>query len=199
MQKIEAAQFESLFDTRLELYEEDSNMLTTEQDEQDQVVARLREANKSFVLARQGDSSTKSREKALQELENGYTKYKEIINNLDAGRKFWNDFAGHVSRFRDQCKAETAQRKVEASTIEQDIVTGQMARMTLRHKTSELQQQKIEEHRAPAPSVFGGQPLTAPVPTRAPVAAIAGVWQPDMGIRFGGPANGAGYPAPRRN
>ena len=201
MQKIEAAQFEALFNQRLEVYEEDRNMLTTEQDEQDQVVARLTEANKHFVSARAGDSSTKDREKALQELENGYTKYKEIINNLDAGRKFWNDFAGHVSRFRDACKAETSQRKMEASNLEQDIATGQMARMTLRSNTSDLQHQRSEESRAPAPSSFGGQPLTAPVPTRAapPPAVAGGIWQPDMGIRFGGPPNGAGYPAPRRN
>lgn len=201
MQKIEAAQFETLFDQRLELYEQDRDMLTTEQEEQDQLVARVREANKSFVLARSGDSSTKDREKALQDLENGYTKYKEIVNNLDAGRKFWNDFAGHVSRFREQCKAETAQRKVEASNLESDIAAGHMARMTLRSNTNDLQQQKSEENRAPAPSVYGGQPLTAPVPTRAaPAPAVAGgIWQPDMGIRFGGPVSGAGYPAPRRS
>ena len=201
MQKIEAAQFETLFDQRLESYEEDREMLTTEQDEQDQLIARVREANKSFVLARSGDSSTKDREKALQELENGYTRYKEIVGNLDAGRKFWNDFAGHVSRFREQCKAETAQRKVEASNLESDIATGQMARMTLRSNTTDLQHQKKEENRAPAPSVYGGEPLTAPVPTRAaPAPAVTGgIWQPDMGIRFGGPANGAGYPAPRRS
>lgn len=200
MQKIEAAQFETLFDQRLKIYEEDRNMLTKEQEEQDQLVARLREANEKFVSARAGDSSTRDREKALQELENAYAKYKEIVNNLDAGRKFWNDFAGHVSRFKEQCKAETSQRKMEASNLEQDIATGQMARMTLRSNTSDLQHQRSEENRAPAPSVFGGEPLTAPMPTRVPVPAVAGgIWQPDMGIRFGGPANGAGYPAPRRS
>ena len=115
MQPISAAQFENLFDSRLSEYDQDQESLATEQEEQDQLIARLREANKNFERARMAESSSssgpvKAREKALQDLETAYVKYKEIINNLETGRRFYNDLASHVGRFRDQCQKQVAAR-----------------------------------------------------------------------------------------
>ena len=118
MQKIEPAQFEELFEERLQDYEADRDMLAKEQDDQEELSSRVREANSSFTNARKGDSSTREREKALQELENGYLKYKEIVSNLDVGRKFYNDLASIVTRFRDSCKAFVNQRRMEANHLE---------------------------------------------------------------------------------
>ena len=118
MQKIEASQFEELFEERLLVYESDREMIAEEESEQDDLARRLREANAAFVNARRGDTSTKAREKALQELENGYLKYKEIVSNLDVGRKFYNDLATIVTRFRDGCKSFVHQRRMEASHLE---------------------------------------------------------------------------------
>lgn len=208
MQKIEAAQFESLFEQRLEQYEPDREMLISEQEDEDQVIARVREANKMFLEARKGDTSTRERERALQQLETGYLKYKEIISNLEKGRKFYNDLASHVSRFREACKLAVNQRRVEAGQLEAEITNAAMASLNLQETSVDLQRQRTadaERTRPPAPQVFGQQPLTAPVPTRVPgvpPGPVAGVWSPEMGIRFGGPAtqaNGsAGYPQSRR-
>ena len=199
MQKIEAAQFESLFEQRLAPYEAERESLVPEQDEQDQIVARLREANKSFLEARRGDTSTREREKALQELETGYVKYKEIVSNLETGRKFYNDLAGHVSRFRDAVAASVGHRRMDSQQLEAELGMG---RLELGSKAGQLQRQKEEqqERRPPPPSVLGQQPLTAPVPVSAASINPAGaVWTPDMGIRFGGMGGGgAGYPGPRR-
>jgi programmed cell death 6-interacting protein len=118
MQKIEPGQFEDLFDEQLRQYDNDREMLSEEQKNQDQIEGQLRDANKSFTNARKGDSSTKERERALQELENGYLKYKEIISNIDVGRKFYNDLAKLVSRFREDCKKFVHQRRMEASQME---------------------------------------------------------------------------------
>jgi len=227
MQKIEPGQFENLFERRLEAYETDREALITEQEDQDQVVARLREANKRFSDARQGDTSTKDRQKALQALENGYSKYKELVNNLETGRKFYNDLAGHVTRFRESCKAQVSERRVEASQLESDLAGQDMGRLNLQETRRELRSQQRES----VPSQSAGrhapeqsqEALTAPVPTRNPTGvpagvmpsnapvplsvaggtvAAGGVWSPDMGIRFGGPPSQgpgqAGYPAPRR-
>ena len=57
--------------------------------EEEGLLKRLQDANASFTTARKGDSSTKEREGALQRLENAYFKYKEIVSNLEAGRKFY--------------------------------------------------------------------------------------------------------------
>jgi len=225
MQKIEPGQFENLFEKRLEEYEPDRASLIDEQEEQDQIVARLREANKEFLEARKGDRSTRDREKALQELETGYVKYKEIISNLETGRKFYNDLAGHVSRFREACKAQVSARRVEAGQFEAELTRQDMGTLQLQETRRELRNQKRIDENQHAPVAYGFQqdPMTAPVPTRAAAAPNAaagvmasanplpvggdgivssgGIWTPDMGIRFGGPpaqGPGVGYPQPRR-
>lgn len=123
MQTIEAVQFENLFDKRLGMYDVDQEMVKTEANEQRAAIARLKEANAAFVNARKGDQSTKQREQALQSLENAFFKYKEIISNLDVGRKFYNDLARIVNRFRDDARAFAYQRKSEATQIERYVST----------------------------------------------------------------------------
>jgi programmed cell death 6-interacting protein len=118
MQPIEASQFESLFEDHLRLYDTDLETLKQERSDQNEIMAQVREANRIFIKVRQGDSSTKEREEALQDLENGYLRYKEIISNIEMGRKFYNDLAKMLGRFRDDCKAFVQQRRVEASQLE---------------------------------------------------------------------------------
>jgi programmed cell death 6-interacting protein len=118
MQTIEAVQFEALFDKRLQMYDADQDMVQEEGKDQSEAIKRLQDANAAFLVARRGDQSTKKREQALQNLENAYFKYKEIISNLDVGRKFYNDLAKIVSRFRDDARSFAYQRKSEASQIE---------------------------------------------------------------------------------
>ena len=118
MQAIQASQFEDLFVERLQYYDADQDMLAQERKEQEQTANQVREANGAFTRAHKGDASTKERETALQELENGYLKYKEIISNLEVGRKFYNDLAKIVGRFRDDAKGFVHQRREEASQLE---------------------------------------------------------------------------------
>lgn len=219
MQPISAAQFEPLFESRLDNYEADREMLVTDQEEQDQLFARVREANKNFLDARKGDAAsiTRDREQALQELETAYLKYKEIISNLETGRKFYNDLAGHVGRFREAVRNAVAARRQEASELEAEIG---MDGMRLEETTRQLRQRKKDEqkpmqvgHHHQVQGIHHQEPLTAPVATRAvnnPSAADvintatsppnpgpgnsqpkfpvgSGVWSPDMGIKFGGP------------
>ena len=122
MQPIEASQFENLFEVQLHLYDSDQEMLVQERKEQEEIAERVEESNEAFNRARRGDQSSKAREKALQELENGYLKYKELISNVEVGRKFYNDLAKIVSRFRDDCKSFVHQRRLEASQLEKYVV-----------------------------------------------------------------------------
>ncbi|KAK2803982.1 hypothetical protein FQN50_006788 [Emmonsiellopsis sp. PD_5] len=118
MQRIEPSNFEDLFTTHLHHYDADRAMLADEETAQTKLTDQLRDANRAFVNARRGDSSTKERERALQELENGYTRYKEIISNIEVGRKFYNDLAKLVGRFREDCKGFVRRRRVEAGEVE---------------------------------------------------------------------------------
>lgn len=121
LQKIEPAHFENFFEERLQLYEPDLELVSEEREKQDDLVSKLQEANTNFVAARKGDSSSKEREQALQKLENAYYKYKEIVSNLDVGRKFYNDLARIVSRFRDDCKEFAYRRRNEADHLEKYV------------------------------------------------------------------------------
>ena len=224
MQKIEPGQFENLFEKRLEVYEPDREAVISEQEDQDQIVARLREANKTFLEARRGDTSTRDRQKALQALDTGYAKYKELISNLDTGRKFYNDLAGHVTRFRENCKTQVSERRVEASQLEAELAGQDMGRMNLQETRRELRSQNVAvpQTRSRAQQSVprdSQEAMTAPIPTRNPPPGVmpwaaplpvnvaggsiggGGVWTPDMGIKFGGISDQpgqAGYPAPRR-
>ncbi|KAF2471550.1 BRO1-domain-containing protein [Lindgomyces ingoldianus] len=201
MQNIEAVQFENLFDKRLQMYDVDQDMVKEEAREQEEAIKRVKDANAAFVNARKGDQSTKQREQALQSLENAYFKYKEIISNLDVGRKFYNDLAKIVSRFRDDCRSFSYQRKSEASQVENDIATAMSSLNLHQANSSSLQQQRQAETQNPQYGVdaHAGEPLMAPTPTRASVGPHAGMWTPEVGIRFAGaptatsntrPANG---------
>lgn len=188
MQKVEAVQFEDFFERRLQRYDVDKNLVAEEEAEQNIIAQRLKEANTAFISARRGDSSTKDREKALQSLENAFFKYKEIISNLDAGRKFYNDLAKIVGRFRDECRSFAYQRRAEASQMESDMTT---AMSSLNLNSQHLEQQRREDKNNPPyiEPAHTETPLAAPLPTRAAPIPSPGMWTPDMPIKFGGPEN----------
>ncbi|OJJ53072.1 hypothetical protein ASPSYDRAFT_62270 [Aspergillus sydowii CBS 593.65] len=200
MQVIQASQFEDLFESRLRDYDVDLQMVAKEQHDQDQIAAQVREANRAFTRAHTGDASTREREKALQELENGYLKYKEIISNIEVGRKFYNDLAKIVGRFRDDAKAFVHKRRMEASQLEQDISSvAAMASLNIspiRQAPQPVQHQPVQPPIQPQPQVIPQsqpqlrEPLTAPQPTRGVPQVTPGMWSPEMGIRFGPSSSG---------
>ncbi|KAI9793554.1 MAG: pH-response regulator protein palA/rim20 [Peltula sp. TS41687] len=203
MQKIEPAHFENLFEQRLQLYEPDLELVSEEREKQDDLVTKLQEANANFVVAKKGDSSSKEREQALQKLENAYYKYKEIVSNLDVGRKFYNDLAKIVSRFRDECKGFAYQRRNEAEQLQNDITTG-LSALSLSSHRDNLQQQLKKQQDQPASAVPSGfklaptaEPVAAPSPNHPrpiPPGSMPGMWTPNMPIKFGDPGSGPTAP-----
>ncbi|KAF7716671.1 pH-response regulator protein [Penicillium ucsense] len=166
MQAIQASQFEDLFEDHLRLYDTDHEMLAQERQEQEQISRQVREANQAFNRTHTGDASTRERESALQELENGYLKYKEIISNLEVGRKFYNDLAKIVSRFRDDAKAFVHQRRMEASQLEADI-SNVAAMSSLRLTQPHLHQaspQTARTHHQPSSASYSGLSTGQPEP-----------------------------------
>lgn len=192
MQKIEPAQFENLFEDRLTRYDEDKKNIVIESEKQALLSSQINEANTAFTNARKGDTSTREREQALQRLENAYVKYKEIVANINTGRKFYNDLAKIVTRFRDECKDFAYQRRMEAGHLESDLADA-MSALNL-SQTDHLQDQKQREGLRShySAKAHNEEPLTAPVPTRAnvqppPPVHTPALWSPEMGINFGGP------------
>jgi len=200
---LEASQFDELFDQRLKKYNADKANSRADQEEQDGLLSGLKESNTSFIAARRGDTSTKAREEALQKLENGYFAYKEIIQDLEVGRKFYNDLAGLVNKFRNDCRSFASQRRSEAVQLESDIATSlPMANLHLDQRSAPPQarpmQTASEEQRRHASRLSTtAQPLAAPRPVKAQTPAVTAdngagspmgstMWTPDMGIKFAG-------------
>ncbi|KAI5288166.1 pH-response regulator protein palA/rim20 [Ascosphaera aggregata] len=128
MRDIEPSQFEDLFEERLHIYDSDRDLLEEESLSQTQIIEQLHDANRAFNNARNAGASGKTiisdRERALQELENGYLKYKEILSNIETGRKFYNDLARLVSKFREECRKFTQARRLEAEHLERVASAG---------------------------------------------------------------------------
>ena len=186
MQPVQASQFEDLFDERLKKYDIDQQDLQNEETEQRRLLNRVTETNIGFQNAKRGDTSTKERETALQNLENAYTAYKEIMRNLETGRKFYNDLSGITARFRDECRRFVYSRRTEAQNIESDVTTA-LANLQLQQNTqhnllsqkAQQQQQQQQQHQqqqqkrqqqqqqyVPPPARMVEEPLAAPMPQR---------------------------------
>jgi len=146
---LDPADFEDFFTRRLDsYYAENRNEYRLDQTESAKLRARLREANALFIKSRRTDTSLEEREKALQKLETGYLKFLEIAQNLDEGRKFYNELAKMLGRWREEIRGFVYQRKKEARDLEGYLllgwnrvngrdVAGEMARMKISDGTRE--------------------------------------------------------------
>lgn len=199
MQPVSATQFENLFDQRLKEYDADQSDLKLEESEQDRLMERVRDANTAFQNAKSGDMSSKEREEALQNLENAYMTYKEILRDLEAGRRFYNDLAPIVTSFRDDCRNFVYGRRREAQALEADIATA-MANLQIqqRTKSSLVAQRQQQQHLPTSARVADQELIPAPMPQRPqaqppPVTAVQSpgpvqtTWQEGMPIVFGAP------------
>ena len=117
------AHFEDFFDKRLDkLYEPEIQALKKEEEEQEKVLGAIERANREFEAQKRqwSNQGTREREAALQKLDNAYFKYKEVVNNLEVARKFYNDLNKIVGQgFRDRVKKWVADRHMEARALEE--------------------------------------------------------------------------------
>lgn len=227
------AHFEDFFEKRLDrLYEPELDALDGEAAEQDRLLKEVERANNEFEAQKRrcGDRGSHEREVALQKLDGAYFKYKEIINNLEVGRKFYNDLSKIVGQgFRDVVRAWVAERRMEARALEEEINMPTLSTLSLsRNQPSPPQspttkapcQQAQASYfaadpvparlsRAPSPPQqqalqASRQFITSPAeasiqswagdgveqpqpvaPQRTPMP-MAAMWNPAMGIKFGG-------------
>lgn len=116
------AHFEDFFEKRLDsLYEADLEGVEKERADQDKVLGEVQRANREFEAQKRsaGDKGNIEREKALQRLDNAYYKYKEIVSNVEVGRKFYNDLCQIVEQFRNQARHWVNERRKDARSLEE--------------------------------------------------------------------------------
>ena len=117
------AHFEDFFEKRLDrLYEAEVEAVEKEGREQERLLSEVGRVNAEFESQKRirDDGATKVRQERLQSLEEAYLKYKEIVSNLEVGRKFYNDLSKIVGQiFRDRARTWASQRRLEARSLEE--------------------------------------------------------------------------------
>ncbi|CAJ2511936.1 Uu.00g075610.m01.CDS01 [Anthostomella pinea] len=201
------AHFEDFFEKRLDsLYEPDLELVQKEGADQEKLISDLIRVNREFESQKKmmGDKGNREREQALQKLENAYYKYKELISNVEVGRKFYNDLSRIVGGFRDGARTFVTERRREARMLEDELSMPPLNNLSLGQQgqaqplpasaggwngASSYQSppQHQHQHQPPPPqpqasnSYFGNQPAAAP-PSRkqvhSPAEAQIQSWAP---------------------
>ncbi|CAK7212849.1 pH-response regulator protein palA/rim20 [Sporothrix curviconia] len=150
---IVASHFDGFFAARLrDLYDEDQDTLVPrERADQDKALEDVARANREFVAQKKATTGGggREREAALQMLDNAHYKYKEVVRNVEVGRKFYNDLSKIVGAFRDQCRAWVQQRRSEAQAMEEELSMPVLSSLNLGQRPSlpppQQQQQQQEQ------------------------------------------------------
>ncbi|ROW06594.1 hypothetical protein VMCG_04254 [Cytospora schulzeri] len=209
--QIVPAHFEDFFEKRLDsMYEADLAQIEKEAAEQEKMLQDVTRANMEFETQKKsaGDRGSREREAALQALDNAYYKYKEIVSNVEVGRKFYNDLSKIVGSFRDRCRDWVSERRKDARGLEDEIAMPTLSSLGLSQQQHGLPQPSYQSPQSPPQQFYQKSP--APVaPMSPPVEAhiqswardghsqppeqpqprqsmppLQAMWQPEMGIKF---------------
>ncbi|SPQ24265.1 cb4f57de-5c5e-4aa1-b4ad-3e729a5f779b [Thermothielavioides terrestris] len=173
------AHFEDFFDKRLDsTYESELEVVEKERADQEKTIADLQRANREFEAQKRslGEKGSHDREKALQRLDNAYYKYKEIVSNIEAGRKFYNDLSRIVEQFRNQARHWVNERRKEARELEEEISMPPLSSLSLNPVPAAHPPQPppaTTYQNSPPASYYTQRPPTQPQPHSARQSAPA--------------------------
>eukprot|EP00727_Mastigamoeba_balamuthi_P012463 m51a1_g784 hypothetical protein (833) ;mRNA; f:621190-624073 len=94
---------------------------------QEQLLARVRDANKKFCDAKQrlaSGGAGGSREAVLQQYAGAYTTFMDLRNGLKEGVQFYMTFQDHLNRFRVKCDDFALARRTEREDLVQTLQGG---------------------------------------------------------------------------
>lgn len=209
------AHFEDFFEKRLDsLYEPDLELVHKEGAEQEKMIDDLMRTHRDFESQKKmvGDKGNREREQALQKLENAYYKYKELVSNVEVGRKFYNDLSRIVGGFRDGARSFVTERRREARMLEDELSMPPLQGLALDHAPVAppaasapapapvlTQANYYNQAQDQTPRQAVQSPVEARIQSWAPPAEtvapqpqppranpMQAMWNPEMGIKFGG-------------
>ncbi|KAK3312926.1 BRO1-like domain-containing protein [Apodospora peruviana] len=147
---IVSAHFEDFFEKRLDsLYESDLEALEKENVDQEKILSDVQRANREFESQKKSVGSNAERERALQRLDNAYYKYKEIVNNVEVGRKFYNDLSRIVEQFRNQARQWVNERRKDARSLEDEISMPPLSSLSINNPQQQQQPAPMQSYQPP--------------------------------------------------
>ncbi|KAI6025189.1 BRO1-like domain-containing protein [Pisolithus microcarpus] len=120
-EELTPAMFVDLSDKELAKYDRFIQELAEGKKQQEGILEAIKSKNEQFLQSRKEDPAVKDREVVLHRLDMAHAKYLEITRNLDEGRKFYNEMASILSRFKEACKLWSNQRSQEAQSFYQSF------------------------------------------------------------------------------
>ncbi|KAJ3414572.1 pH-response regulator protein palA/rim20 [Chytridiales sp. JEL 0842] len=117
--KSSTVNYEELYSTELQKYDQLCNQVAAILKEQDEILKAINESNDAFVKWKAGDPNFLQREKALKDIDEGAKLFMEVSSNLTEGLKFYNEFENVVSRFASSCRDFALSRQ----TDQRDLIT----------------------------------------------------------------------------
>lgn len=119
-QQVDTQSLEMLYRKHLLIFNDDSNHFEDLKQQQIHIESKIDKLNNEFVSKLQlVDANSKSpRQMMLETLETTYTKYLELVSNLNEGSKFYNDFLDRGSVILKECDEFLLQRRAEGRELE---------------------------------------------------------------------------------
>lgn len=160
-------EFEPILERHLTRYDAAKDFVTASAEAQISLQQSVKQANAAFLASKTSGAASSDRERVLQELDTAYHKYREIINNLEEGSKFYTDFHKALCRVSDDVKLVVAGLHDQKEQDRRLLVA-----------TRELQL----ESTAGRNGAQGGRDTV----TSARQSLTPGTWNPETGITFAG-------------
>lgn len=118
-EELTPAMFVDVSDAELAKYDRYIQGLAEGKKKQEGILEAIKSKNEQFLSSRKEDPAVKDREIVLHNLDMAYAKYLEITRNLDEGRKFYNEMASILLRFKEACRLWSNRRSQEAQSLYQ--------------------------------------------------------------------------------
>lgn len=173
--------FETVYETHIKGLNDELNTLDDEKSTQQKLEQKIDATFKEFELLKNQKANTRNfaKERFLIELQNLYTKYHEIIKNLNEGLAFYNDFMVSGNSLLQKIDQFIYSRRIEARDLENAI----NRRGSVGGGGGDSSSTGVNNG-ADANNVGGvGSSVISPQPKKN--ALGANVWDPSQGIKFG--------------
>lgn len=115
--------FESTFVDHMKQFDEELRYVEEEKSKQKELETRISQAHVKFQvqLERSSSSTSSERQCFISNLESSYVKFKELIENITQGLKFYQDFIGNAIKLVQDVEAYVSQRRIQARDLEMEL------------------------------------------------------------------------------
>lgn len=178
---IDEMSFERVYENHIAMFNKDLRLLEELKHKQISLESKIDELNKKFTSEyhNTNNESQYKRQKILQILEDVYSKYLELISNLNEGAKFYSDFIAKSNTVLAECDEYVYHRRVEGRELEFSINNSRHATpfedlspQTLKAAEDKNELNTLQEEVDQRPPIFAPQ-------------GRSGAWNQNQGIQFG--------------